>query len=305
MGDTARELAEGLHLLRLDQLFLGLLQLQLGFALLGHVARDLGVAEQPPLHVPDRIDQHAGPEHRAVLAHPPAFSLVLALGQGLVQRLDRHAGPPVSVGVELGEVQADDLVGGIALDPLSAGVPVRDHAVGIEHDQGAVVDALHEHPELALALQQRLLGGLPLGDVAGDVDEADDLAVIVANRLQHGLRPEAAAVATDAPALALEAAAGEGRFKRTLGEAPAAILLVVEKGEAPADDLVGWVAGDPLGAGIPGGHLAAPIQQENGVVGDRVQEHLEAPVLRNGLQRLQLIAPSSEGRPWPLPGHPS
>ncbi len=300
VGDPAGKLAEGLHLLRLDQLFLGLLQLQLRFPALGDVAGDLGVAQQPALGIADRVDQHAGPEHRAVLAHAPALGLVLAVGGGVVQRLHRQARPTVGVGIELGEMQTDDLVGGVALDPLGAGVPAGHHPVGIQHDQRAVVDAFHEDAELPLALQQGLLGRLPLCDVAGGVDEADDGSPVVADDLQRGLRPEPAPVLTDPPAFALEMAARQGRLQRAFGQAAAAILLAVEQGDVPADGLVGRIAGDPLRPGIPAGHQPLRIHQEDGVVGDGVQKHLEAPVVRDGLQWFHVDArapPCGKSRP--------
>ena len=44
-----------------------------------------------------------------------------------------------------------------------------------------------------------------------------------------------------------------------------------------ADDLVGAVALDPRGAGVPVGHVAFRIEQEDGVVGDALDQNLEAP----------------------------
>ncbi len=282
MSDAAGQLPQRLHLLGLDQLLLRALQLQLRLSPVGDVAGDLGEAEQPALGVADGVDQHAGPEHRAVLAHAPALGLVLPFGHGAVQRLDRHAGPAVGVGIELGEVLTDDLVGRVTFDPFGAGVPVGDDAVRIQHDQGDVGHALHEHPELPLALEQGLLGRLALGDVAQGVDEADHLAGVVADGLQRRLGPETAAVLAAAPALALEASAGQGGRQRPLRQAAAAIFFGVEAREVLADDLVGLMTGDPLGAGVPAGHQAVRIHHEDGVVRDRVDKQLEAPILRNG-----------------------
>ncbi len=269
---------------------MSLLQLELRFAPFGDVAGDLRVAEQPSLQVPDGVDQYAGPEHRAVLAHPPSLSLELSVCGRLIQRLHRPPRRPVGVGVEPGEVQADDLIGGVALDAFGARVPACHHAIRIQHDQSAIVDALDEHAELPLALQQRLLGRLTFGDVARGVDEADDLSGVVADRLQRGLGPEAAPILADSPALALEAPSREGGLQRPLGQAAAPILLVVEQRDVAADRGVRRVAGDPFRAGIPGRHPAARIDKKDRVVGDRVQQHLETPVLRDRLQRFQVDA---------------
>src|SRR3954447_17960139 len=96
---------------------------------------------------------------------------------------------------------ADDLVRPIALHPLGAGVPVCDDAARIEHVDGVVDDAFHEEPEAALALPQRLLRRHPFGDVAGDLGEADEASLPIADRLEEGVRPEAAAALSDPPAL--------------------------------------------------------------------------------------------------------
>ena len=74
--------AERLHLLRLRERFAGAVQLLLGAPALGHVAGDLGEADQRAVLVEDRVDDHARPEARAVLAHPPALGLELALLRG-------------------------------------------------------------------------------------------------------------------------------------------------------------------------------------------------------------------------------
>ncbi len=47
---------------------------------------------------------------------------------------------------------ADDLLGTISLDELSAGVPGRDDAFGVEHEDGVVLDALHHQAETLLDL---------------------------------------------------------------------------------------------------------------------------------------------------------
>ncbi len=47
---------------------------------------------------------------------------------------------------------ADDLRGRIALDPLGAGVPGGNAAVRIEHEDGIVLDAVHQQPESFFAM---------------------------------------------------------------------------------------------------------------------------------------------------------
>ena len=81
VGDAAGQLPERIELLRLGQLLLHLLELELGLAAFGDIAGDLGKADQPAIFV-DGVDDDTGPEERAVLADAPAFLLVAALFPG-------------------------------------------------------------------------------------------------------------------------------------------------------------------------------------------------------------------------------
>ena len=97
-----------------------------------------------PIIVPQGRDQHVGPERRAVLADPKAFLLVAALGRRDAQLLFGVAALYVLVGVEDREVLPDDLLGLIALDALGPFVPGGDIALGVEHEDGVVLDALDQ-----------------------------------------------------------------------------------------------------------------------------------------------------------------
>ena len=77
---------------------------------------------------------------------------------------------------------ADDLLGRVALDALGARVPARDPALGVEHEDGVVPDALDQQAEALLALAAGVLGVAALGDVAEHQHDADDLARGVADR---------------------------------------------------------------------------------------------------------------------------
>ena len=130
-----------------------------------------------PSIVADRVDDDAGPEARAVLAHAPAFGLEPSLARGGLERAARHARCPVLLGVEAREMLADDLVGAVALDALGAGIPVRDLALRVEHVDRVVGDALHQQAEPLLAFAAAPPRAcLALGDVAGDLGEAEQLA---------------------------------------------------------------------------------------------------------------------------------
>ena len=100
VGQPAGKLAERLHLLRLEQLLARFLQPQLGFAPLGHVAGDLGEADQLAVIVADGVDHHAGPEaacRPCARASLPPRSGRFARGR---QRALGHAGVEVLGRVE-------------------------------------------------------------------------------------------------------------------------------------------------------------------------------------------------------------
>ena len=110
MRHAAGELAERIHLLRLGELLLQPLERHLRFAALGDVAGDLGKADQLAVVVADRIDDHAGPEERSVLADAPALLLVAAGFPGDLERARRPAGGLVGIGIEAREMVADDFL---------------------------------------------------------------------------------------------------------------------------------------------------------------------------------------------------
>jgi hypothetical protein len=151
--DAAGQLAECIELLRLRKLLLHPLEPELGLAPLGHVAGDLGEADKLAVLI-DGIDDDAGPEEGAVLAHPPAVFLVAALVAGDLQRALRLAVGAVSLGVEAGKMLAEDLLGRVALDALAADIPARDHAGGVKHIKRIVGHPLDEKAEIALTFKE-------------------------------------------------------------------------------------------------------------------------------------------------------
>src|SRR4029079_15761234 len=131
------------------------------------VARDLGKAEEFAGLVANRVDDHARPKMRSVLAHAHALGFETPFARGSFQDALGQTGLAVLTGEELAEMLADDLVRGVALEALSAGIPVRYHAGGIEHVDGKVGDALDKQPEPLLARRQILLGSRQKGCLGG------------------------------------------------------------------------------------------------------------------------------------------
>jgi hypothetical protein len=105
-----------------------------------------------------------------------------------------RVGRAVLLGVEAGDVRPDDLGRRVAVDALGARVPGRHPALGVEHDDGVVGQALDQQPELPLALLQRPLRLVSRGDVARVLGETDQPARLVAYGVERRDGPEAAAV---------------------------------------------------------------------------------------------------------------
>src|SRR3954454_22320165 len=74
------------------------------------------------------------PEACSVLAPPPVFGCEPAFALGRLERRPGHPRFDVLRRVEARVMLADDLLGGIALDVLGAGVPVGDVALRVEHE---------------------------------------------------------------------------------------------------------------------------------------------------------------------------
>ena len=243
---------------------------------LGDVAGDLSEADQSAGLVPDRINDDAGPEPAAILAHPPAFGFERPVVLRRTQRLHRYARGAIRVGVEAGEMLADDFSGGITLQPLRTRIPVRDVPGRIEHEDGVVDDALDQQAKALLTLPQGLLGSLAISDVAGDLCEADQVAGVVPDGVDDDARPEATAVLAHPPAFGFEHSLGQGDGEGLLGRSGLLILWAVEAGEVLADDLASRIALEALRARVPTAHNPLRIKHEDGVIADAINEQLEA-----------------------------
>src|SRR5215207_6607620 len=98
----------------------------------------------------DRVDDDMRPHAGAVFADPPAFLLEAPLAGCRPKRTRWKAGLAILLGVEAGEVVPDDLLFGVALEPLSATVPTRHGPFGIEQVDGVVGDGLNQQTKAPL-----------------------------------------------------------------------------------------------------------------------------------------------------------
>ena len=129
----------------------------LRFALLGHVAGDLGEADGAASGIAHRLDHGQGPEPAAVLAHTPTLLLGSSVASGADQNLARHIGRVVFGGKKQRKMPADDLGSAVALDPLGARVPGADHAIAIQKTDCVVGDRIDQKLEPG-AVRQVLYG---------------------------------------------------------------------------------------------------------------------------------------------------
>ena len=141
-----------------------------------------------------------------------------------------------------------------------------------------------------------LLGPLPLGQVPGDLGEAAQDARLVPQGRDDDVGPERRAVLADPPALVLEPARPPRRPPVPASGQPALDgLLRVEAGEVLADDLVGLVALDPLGPGVPGGDVALRVEHEDGVVLDALDQQPEPLLAQPRASPRPACGPSGRG----------
>ena len=242
---------DGGHLLRLGRLSPRFLKRLFGSLPLTDVAGDLGKAEETALLVADRIDDDVGKEPAAVLADAPAFLLVAPLPCSGVEGVQRQTGFAVLGRVELREVASDDLLLGVALDPLRPGIPVGHAPVRIEHVDGVVGHPLDEQTKALLALPQRVLRLLALGQVAGDLGKADQFARLIADGVDDDVGPETGPVLAHPPALRFEAALLGCRLQSPAWHTCRPVGLRVKGGEMLTDDLVTGIALEALRARVP------------------------------------------------------
>ncbi len=180
---------------------------------------------------------------------------------------------------------ADDIVGCVALDPLSSRIPVRDAPFRIEHEDRVIGHALDEQPEPPLRFEQGLLRLPLLGHVAGDFGEADQLALLIVDPVDDDAGPEARPVLAHAPALTRIFAFAARGLEHPLRHARLAVLFSIEFGEMLADDLFGLEALDALGTRVPAGHEALRVQHVDRIIDDGLDEQLEGL----GRQRLHFV----------------
>src|SRR5580704_5569771 len=105
---------------------------------------------------------------------------------------------------------------------------------------GKLAERIHllRFRELRLDALQRRFGLAALGDVAGNLGEPDQRAVVPADRIDDDTCPEIRAVLAHAPAFGRKASLAQCRFERTGWPARRAILWGIKGFERFADDFI-------------------------------------------------------------------
>lgn len=138
---------------------------------------------------------------------------------------------------------------------------------------------------------QRLPGLDPFGDVARHLGEAQKRAVVAADRIDHDMRPEAGPVLAHPQGLGFKPPLAGGDGQSPGGRPRGLIGLCVEGRKMPADDLLGAIALDPLGAEVPGRDPPLGVQHVDGVVDHAFHQQAEFLLaLAQGLGRLFPLA---------------
>ena len=95
--------------------------------------------------------------------------------------------------VEVCRSHPDQLVPRVSEAATRLTIHIEDYPLVIEEEE-RVRCVVHEHPETLLALAQRLLGALEIGDIGACSEPFDDDALFVPNGYAARLEPEIGAV---------------------------------------------------------------------------------------------------------------
>src|SRR5690606_16058906 len=109
--------------------------------------------------------------------------------------------------------------------------------------------------------------------------------------------PEARTVLAHSPAFIHDPAIARGYFEFPRQEFALGGFGRVERGEMPAENLLGRVSLDPPGAGIPGHDPAIAIERENRVIPHTVHD---VAVGRIGIGIHRLLGTGTRGGPYRL-----
>ena len=228
MRDAARELADGLHLLRLPQLLLGSLQslralfhpllqgrvevLQglLSLVTVCFVTRDLDEPLRRAIRVRRQHVHRAIHEHAAtVLADVPAHVERLAMRCCGGDLPDVRAFGTVLGGEDDGYAFADDVFLAPTKCLFRTYRPVGDDALGIQGQDGMVLGVLDDQAQPGFALRQTVQGVAQFGDVVAFDKNTNDLPGSIPHRLVDKIQQASTWCSRGIPKMKLHALANK------------------------------------------------------------------------------------------------
>ncbi len=260
---AACQLADRLHLLRLEQRLSCILKKPVRFHPLGDVAGDLGKSRQRAIVFPDRVDHNVRPKTRAIFPDPPAFRFKTAVPGGSIQPTLWQPGRSVFRHVKARKMRADDFFCRVALDAAGAGVPVGDEALRREHEDRVVGDAVNQHAEAPLAFEHGVVRGLFIGHVAHDFHETGKLPIFVMQCVNDDAGPKRRAVLADPPPFGVVTACASSDPEAASRHPFLPVVVGIENVQRLADDLLRLVSVDGLGAWIPAQNPAVRRNRKN------------------------------------------
>ena len=262
------------------------------FPALGEIPGDLGKPEQRADLITNRRDDHVGPEARAILARAPSLLLETPFPRGDGE-LAVGSLPLIPIRYQHArEMHSNHFPGVVAMDVLGARIPGGYRTVRIEHVDGVVAHAFHQRAESRFVVAQALFVPASLGEITRHLRVARQAAVGSVKRRDDHIGPEARPILAHSPAFVLEASITSRDHQLCRRQAAFDGFGGIEHREMFADDLLGLVTLDGLGARIPADDVTHGIEHQQRVVAYRLDEDTEAEVVDPAHTRTQ-------GLDWP------
>ena len=235
----------------------------------------------------------------------PSLLDAAALG-GQAQQLRRPAAVDILLREEAREVLAQNLIGGVALDALAAGVPGHDVAVAVEQIDGVVADALDDGAQLLVVAAQGLQRRALLGYVAHEAQHHGAEGRL--GRLQHDVDGKLGAILAQGEQIhgrAHLARARMGGVVLAMAGMAAAEALRNEVLDRQADQLSRRVAEQLRAARVCGTDHALGVGDEDRV-GREIEQALGRELGEFGRDHFprswlsHRLPTGFEGRHWPI-----
>ena len=261
VGDAARQASDGVQLLRVEELLLESLPL-------GDVLDEGDCVRELAVRAADGRAGQTAPAHRAVGVEEALLEVVAVERAVAKLPVEAHVGLDVLGVREVGEGNGRELVRVAPEQLLDGPVHLEGLALGAD-ERDAQARVLEDGAEAGLALGERRLGALAVGDVDHDAAEEAGLAGGVPDDVHEVAEPDLAEVGGDHPVLVLVVAArgdlagGEG--ERRL---PVVRVQMVAPEAGCARPLLDAVAEDVARARA---HERRAVAVEIGLPDDRLQ----------------------------------